>query len=90
MSCAAAASAIARPVPVLPVKLTVFTSGESTRRFAPAAPDSMKRLTAPLGRSGTEARISLISAAVCAACIGILTAAVQPAASAGASARIDR
>ena len=81
---------MARPVAVLPVKLTTFTCVDETSSFAPSEPASEKMLTTPFGISFTEAMISLISWAVCAATWGILMAAVQPAASAGARERIDR
>ena len=81
---------MSRPVAVLPVKLMTGTSGESTSSRAPSAPDSLKMLTTPLGISATLPMISPIKAAICAACEGIFTTAVQPAARAGASARMDR
>jgi hypothetical protein len=50
----------------------------------------MKMLTSPRGSSATEERISAITRAVWAAWAGILRTTLHPAASAGATERIER
>ena len=86
----AAACAIMRPVCVLPVKLITGASGESTSSRAPSARDSLKMFTTPRGNSGTLLMISPARCALGAACAGNFITVVQPAAKAGASARIPR
>jgi hypothetical protein len=65
------------------------TSGESIIARAPLLSTSVKTLTTPLGRLATSLKTSHIRAFVCAANPGSLPTVVQPAASAGASDRMN-
>jgi hypothetical protein len=84
----APAAEMARPVRVLPVKLTTGTSGV-LRRYSMASRPPVRTLTTPAGRPLVDATTSLINAFTCADCFGSTMAVVQPAANAGASERIE-
>ena len=83
----AALAEMVRPVWVLPVKLITGTSGDLTS-VSPASRPPVKTFTTPCGSSGVCEMISAIRAFTWAVWRGSITAAVQPAASAGASERI--
>src|SRR4051812_31044830 len=65
------------------------TSGDSTSSGAPSLPASVKMLTTPLGKLLVAAIASMIRELVKAVWPGSLTTVVQPAAKAGAKARIS-
>src|SRR5215216_3443602 len=72
----APAAAISRPTSILPVKLTMSTSADSTRNGAPVLPDSVNILTTPAGIDRAWETTSAISALVSAVCPGSLAACV--------------
>ena len=80
----APASAICTPTEVLPVKLTMSTSGDSTSAAAASAPLLLTRLTTP-GGTPTSSRIRTSSITPKGSCGAGLITTVFPMASAGAT-----
>ena len=71
------------------MKLSTSTSGEVTSACATAWPLSLTRFTTPGGRPGTSCSAAMTAAVINAVCGAGLMTTVQPAASAGVSARIS-